>query len=112
MNKTSTATLSTGLVGAWFCSIFAMTTGVLWLQVGAKPGDITLYNSNTFGYVLVLAGLLAIAPLSFATTAAWFGHEEAARRITRIVKCSVVSGIVFGWLASKMLLLLTYYGAI
>jgi hypothetical protein len=112
MNSTSNATLTTGLVVAWFCSAFALATGTLWLQFSHRGKAAGFYDPDMLGYLLVLTGILPLGPLSVSTVAAWYGHSEIARRTARVVKCAVPASIFLGWILSKTLEYLASSGVI
>lgn len=112
MSNTSNAPLTTGLLGAWFCSAFALVTGTLWLQFSQEGRGTGFYDPNMLGYLLVLTGLLPIGPLAASTIGVRYGHHDLAQRTARVVKCAIPTSIFLGWLFSSLLGLASSSGMI
>jgi hypothetical protein len=54
------------------------------------------------GIVLLLSGLITLPVMAYATTAAIFGWDDVAARISRIVTASVPASLLVGWVMLRL----------
>lgn len=94
---------SAGLMTGWFCCLFSLFLGLLWVSMSKGYGiPYRLFHPDMLGYILTLVGFVAIPAMVYASAAAACSYQAVSIRISRIVSFAIPLTLMFGWLLCRV----------